>query len=136
MKKKLLVTLAVVLVLGGFAVGQGRAEETNNLTADPSGYTEMSWPDTDMAHSVPTPVSSTGSMYATEKTVVADVANTSEDSYNAYVEKCKKEELAKTPAYTFFCYIDAMYAADNGVCTLVLSMADDNVMNISMNVVE
>lgn len=43
MKKKLLVTLAVVLVLGGFAVGQGRAEETNNLTADPSGYTEMSW---------------------------------------------------------------------------------------------
>ena len=32
---------------------------------------------------------STGSMYATEKTVVADVANTSEDSYNAYVEKCK-----------------------------------------------
>ena len=67
MKKKLLVTLAVVLVLGGFAVGQGRAEETNNLTADPSGYTEMSWPDTDMAHSVPTPVSSTGSMYATEK---------------------------------------------------------------------
>ena len=71
MKKKLLVTLAVVLVLGGFAVGQGRAEETNNLTADPSGYTEMSWPDTDMAHSVPTPVSSTGSMYATEKTVVA-----------------------------------------------------------------
>ena len=27
MKKKLLVTLAVVLVLGGFAVGQGRAED-------------------------------------------------------------------------------------------------------------
>ena len=42
MKKKLLVTLAVVLVLGGFAVGQGRAEETNNLTTDLSGYTEMS----------------------------------------------------------------------------------------------
>ena len=31
---------------------------------------------------------------------------------------------------------DGMYAADNGVYTLVLSMADDNVMNISMNVVE
>ena len=72
-----------VWVLGGFAVGQGRAEETNNLTTDLSGYTEMSWPDTDMAHSIPTPASSTGSMYATEKTVVADVANTSEDSYNA-----------------------------------------------------
>ena len=88
MKKKLLVTLAVVFVLGGFAVGQGRAEETNNLTTDLSGYTEMNWPDTDMAHSIPTPASSTGSMYATEKTVVADVANTSGDSYNAYVEKC------------------------------------------------
>ena len=60
MKKKLLVTLAVVLVLGGFSVGQGRAEETNNLTTDFSGYTEMSWPDTDIAHSVPTPTSSTG----------------------------------------------------------------------------
>ena len=124
MKKKLLVTLAVVLVLGGFAVGQGRAEETNNLTADPSGYT-------DMAHSVPTPVSSTGSMYATEKTVVADVANTSEDSYNAYVEKCKNAGYDNNAVTE-----DGMYAADNGVYTLVLSMADDNVMNISMNVVE
>lgn len=26
-----------------------------------------------------------------------------------------QEELAKTPAYTFFCYIDAMYVADNGI---------------------
>ena len=131
MKKKLLVTLAVVLVLGGFAVGQGRAEETNNLTTDLSGYTEMSWPDTDMAHSIPTPASSTGSMYATEKTVVADVANTSEDSYNAYIEKCKNAGYDINVVTEY-----GMYAADNGVYTLVLSMADDNVMNISMNVVE
>ena len=124
MKKKLLVTLAVVLVLGGFAVGQGRAEETNNLTTDLSGYTEMSWPDTDMAHSIPTPASSTGSMYATEKTVVADVAN-------AYIEKCKNAGYDNNVVTE-----DGMYAADNGVYTLVLSMADDNVMNISMNVVE
>lgn len=26
-----------------------------------------------------------------------------------------QEELVKTPAYTFFCYIDAMYVADNGI---------------------
>ena len=131
MKKKLLITLAVVLVLGGFAVGQGRAEETNNLTTDLSGYTEMNWPDTDIAHSVPTPASSTGSMYATEKSVVADVANTSKDSYNAYVEKCKNAGYSNNAVME-----DGMYAADNGVYTLVLSMADDNVMNISMNVVE
>ncbi len=131
MKKKLLVTLAVVLVLGGFAVGQGRAEEKNNLTADLSGYAEMNWPDTDIAHSVPTPASSTGTMYATEKTVVADVANTSEDSYNAYVEKCKNAGYNNNVVTE-----DGMYAADNGVYTLMLSMSDDNVMNISMNVVE
>lgn len=131
MKKKVLVTLAVVLVLGGFAVGQGRAEEKNNLTSDLSGYTEMSWPDTDIAHSIPTPASSTGTMYATEKTVVADVANTSEDSYNAYVEKCKKAGYNNNAVTE-----DGMYAADNGVYTLMLSMDDDNVMNISMDVVE
>ena len=74
---------------------------------------------------------STGSMYATEKTVVADVANTSEDSYNAYVEKCKNAGYDNNVVTE-----DGMYAAYNGVYTLVLSMADDNVMNISMNVVE
>ena len=68
---------------------------------------------------------------AAEKTVVADVANTSEDSYNAYVEKCKNAGYDNNAVTE-----DGMYAADNGVYTLVLSMADDNVMNISMNVVE
>lgn len=131
MKKKLLVILAVVLLLGGFAVGQGRAEEKDNLTSDLSGYTEMNWPDTDIAHTIPTPTSSTGVMYATEKTVVADVANTSEDSYNAYVEKCKKAGYNNNAVAE-----DGMYAADNGVYTLILSMGDDNVMNISMDVVE
>ena len=66
-----------------------------------------------------------------EKTVVADVANTSEDSYNAYIEKCKNAGYDNNAVTE-----DGMYAADNGVYTLVLSMADDNVMNISMNVVE
>ena len=74
---------------------------------------------------------STGSMYATEKTVVADVANTSEDSYNAYVEKCKNAGYDNNAVTE-----DGMYAADNGVYMLMLSMSDDNVMNISMNVVE
>ena len=72
-----------------------------------------------------------GYFSVTEKTVVADVANTSEDSYNAYVEKCKNAGYDNNAVTE-----DGMYAADNGVYTLVLSMADDNVMNISMNVVE
>ena len=52
-------------------------------------------------------------------------------SYNAYVEKCKNAGYDNNAVTE-----DGMYAADNGVYTLVLSMADDNVMNISMNVVE
>lgn len=35
-----------------------------------------------------------------------------------------QEELAKTPAYTFFCYVDAMYVADSGI----QGIAEDTVL--------
>ena len=81
------------MVLGGFSVGQGKEQRRRIILRQISRIHGNDWPDTDIAHSVPTPTSSTGSMYATEKTVVADVANISEDSYNAYVEKCKKLDM-------------------------------------------
>ena len=132
MKKKILVCLAIVVVLGAFAVGQGRAEEKDKLTSNMSGYAQIEWPDTDIAHSVPTPASATGKVaVGNEKSVVAEVANTSDANYQEYVEKCKSAGFANNAVDA-----DGMYAADNGVYTLMVTMNDDHVMNISMNVVE
>lgn len=141
MRKKLVVSMLVAVMVTGMIAGCGGSKSTDEpttpkdetkveeaLTEDLSEYSEIEWPDTAVTKLIPKPKSMIGKItLETDDSIMVDIANTSDEDYDDYVEKCK--DMGYTEDYVT---IDGMYAASNSNgYEIVLTLNDDHVMSIT-----
>lgn len=103
-------------------------KDTNaNLTEDLSEYSDIEWPDSTITSVIPKPKSMVGKIaLESDDTIMVEIANTSDDDFNNYVDECKDMGYTNDYAKTEYMYTASN---DNGY-ELVLSMSDDHVMSI------
>lgn len=111
------------------------AKETVNsnssLTEDLSDYSDIEWPDTEIASAIPKPKSSIGKIiFESDDGLMITLANISDDDYNDYVEKCK--QLGYTVDHVT---MESMYSAKNedGHAVMV-TLEDDHAMTITATI--
>lgn len=141
MRKKVVVCLLAATMVTGVITGCGDSKtdskpatevttetKQEELTKDMSEYSEIEWPDTAITKLIPKPKSMVGKIaLETDDTIMADIANTSNEDYDEYVEKCK--EIGYTEDYVT---MDGMYtASNNNGYEIVLTLKDDHVMSIT-----
>lgn len=137
MRKKVVVCLLAATMVTGVITGCGDSKTDSKpateakqevLTKDMSEYSELEWPDTAITKLIPKPKSMVGKItLETDDTIMVDIANTSNEDYDEYVEKCK--EMGYTEDYVT---MDGMYtASNNNGYEIVLTLKDDHVMSIT-----
>ncbi len=105
-------------------------ETTNsndNLTEDLSEYSNIEWPDTEVASAIPKPKFTLGKIaFESDEGLLITFANVSEDDYTDYVEACK--QLGYTIDHVM---MNSMYSAknENGY-TLMVTLESDHTMSI------
>lgn len=149
MKKKILMSLAVLMIGGVLFTGCGskdtkqdstdtkteenststddKKKEEVELTEDLSEYEDIEWPDSTVTKLIPKPKSMVGKIkFDSDTSLTVKIANTSTDDYEEYIEECKK--LGYTENYKS---TDRMYMADNNNgYTILVRINSDYVMTI------
>lgn len=141
MRKKVVVSMLVAAMITGTITGCGGSKSTDEptttkdetkveeaLTEDLSEYSELEWPDSAITKVIPKPKSMVGKItLETGDSIMVDIANTSDEDYDDYVEECK--DMGYTEDYTT---MDGMYTASNSNgYDIVLQLNDDHVMSIT-----
>lgn len=154
MKRKLLVCLMVTTIGTSIITGCGKENKSDtsdtkstktesmkedvakedstddSKTQDMTDYSEIEWPDNTATKMIPKPKSIVGKItFESEDSLMADIANTSDEDYDSYVEKCKKRGY--TEDYTMMDDDSSKtYGAKNKNGYEILLSLDDNVMSV------
>ena len=152
MKKKILMSLAVLMIGGVFFTGCGskdtkqdstdtKTEESSTLnndkkkeevalTEDLSEYDDIEWHDSDVAKLIPVPKSTIGKIkFDSAEMLSVEIANTSNDDFKSYVKECK--DLGYVEDYIS---TEDSYMADskNGYSVIVEIDDTDHIMYITV----
>lgn len=106
-------------------------DSNSSLTEDLSDYSDIEWPDTEIASAIPKPKSSIGKIiFESDDGLMITLANISYDDYNDYVEKCK--QLGYTVDHVT---MESMYSAKNeDGHTIMVTLEDDHAMTITATI--
>ena len=133
MKKRVFVSVLAALVLSVSLVGCSNSSSTtdpNFLTSSEMEYTEIEWPDSDIAKLIPEPQSNIGNIYwKASYGFVIYIADTSLEEFNAYADACRDSGFNVD-----YQRGDDYYYADNADgYHLNLHIEDDGAMFIRMD---
>lgn len=133
MGKRIFASILAVMMIG--VAGASLTGCSNNgtpvaSTASEMEFTEIQWPDSDIAKLIPEPESKTGHIeWEASYGFVIDIANTDQEAFNNYIEACK--ERGFTIDYQRG---DDFYYADNtDGYRLTLQLRENNVMLVRMD---
>lgn len=130
--KKLLTIFAVGVMVFAFAACSGGniSKETEQASESEETYSEISWPDSDIAKLLPVPESTVGRIeWEASYGFVIYVAETSKSEYDMYVDSCKENGFDVD-----YRAGDDYYYADNAEgYHLSLNYQEDNIMFIRID---
>ena len=118
------VLLALIALVSLSACGGKKAK---------TAYESFKWPDSDIAKSLPVPKSTIGEIVTdTAKSLWIEVAETTKEQYEEYIEECKKSGYTEN-----YNKVKDYYYADNKTgYHLSLNYDDGNIMKVNAKVIE